>query len=459
MNGLSITGGTVVDPANGLHRRADLVIDDGQIVAVGEEVGDQGARQVVRAEGKWVLPGLIDPHVHVSGKQEGYRMMARAGVTCALDMAGRPEAMIEGVQRAGMGLTAGFVYPLIPGETISGDDPDREEVDRALDHALRQGALGVKIVGGHYPLSPAATARIIERAHEKTCWCAMHAGTAATGSNIDGLEELVRLADGLPVHIAHVNSYCRGQVTGDPLREASRALAALAQAPAARSESYLSILNGTSAMMEHGVPKSHVTRTCLTRGGYPATATGMEQGIADGWAQVHGPKEGEIVLLPPAEGLSHYLEHESRVYVSFPVNSASAAIALAIARANGSFAVTALSTDGGGIPRNTTLVQGLALVRFGALSLEDLVTKASMYPARMLGLDTKGHLGPGADADVIVVEPATGNVAWAIAEGQVVVREGTVVGQGGCLLTTEIGQAALRGQGVRSRVVAPEWLR
>jgi imidazolonepropionase-like amidohydrolase len=458
LNDLLITGGTLVDPANDVHGRADVAIEGSQIVAVGEGVGRQDARQVVPADGKWVLPGLIDPHVHVSAKREGYRMMARVGVTCALDMAGYPEAMIEGLQKAGTGLTAGFLYPLIPGETIADEEPDRGEIDRALDDALRQGALGVKIVGGHYPLTPAATARIIQRAHDKACWCGVHAGTSASGSNIEGLEELVRLADGLPVHIAHVNSYCRGQVTGDPLREASRALAVLAQAPAARSESYLSVLNGTSAMMERDVPKSAVTRTCLTMGGYPATAAGMEQAIAGGWAQVHGPREGEIVLLPAPEGLSHYQKHESRVYVSFPVNSASAAIALAIARDNGSFAVTALSTDGGGIPRNTTLVQGLALVRFGALTLKELVIKACVNPARMLGLDAKGHLASGADADAIVVDPSTGRVEWSIAAGQVIVRQGTVVGQGGCLLTTEIGQAALARQGIRTRVVAPEWL-
>ena len=133
-------------------------------------------------------------------------------------------------------------------------------------------------------------------------------------------------------------------------------------------------------------------------------------------------------------------------------------IALAIARDNGLFAVTALGTDGGGIPRNTTLVRGLALVRFGALSLQDLVVKACANPAQMLGLDTKGHLGPGADADAIVVDPSTGQVEWSIAAGQVIVRQGTVVGQGGCLLTTDSGRPALDRIGMRSRVVAPEWL-
>jgi hypothetical protein len=39
-----------------------------------------------------------------------------------------------------------------------------------------------------------------------------------------------------------------------------------------------------------------------------------------------------------------------------------------------------------------------------------------------------------------------------------VVEEGKVVGQGGRLLITEAGWAALRDEGIPNRVVAPEWL-
>jgi adenine deaminase len=98
-------------------------------------------------------------------------------------------------------------------------------------------------------------------------------------------------------------------------------------------------------------------------------------------------------------------------------------------------------------------------VQFGALSLDDLVLKACLNPARMLGLATKGHLGPGADADVIVVNPVTSCPEWVIANGQVVVREGQVVGKGGQMLTTDIGQAYVTDRGMDSRTVAPEWLR
>ena len=69
--------------------------------------------------------------------------------------------------------------------------------------------------------------------------------------------------------------------------------------------------------------------------------------------------------------------------------------------------MTALSTDGGAIPRNTTIEQGLALVEFGALTLDDFVRKACLNAARMFGLDRKGHFSPGADADIAVVDPCS----------------------------------------------------
>jgi hypothetical protein len=295
-------------------------------------------------------------------------------------------------------------------------------------------------------------------AHDSGCWCAVHAGSTATGSNIEGLEELVELADALPLHIAHVNAYCRGQITGDPLLEASRALRALGQTPHARSESYLAIINGTSAAVENGVPTSDVTKTCLERGGHPATAGGMEAAIASGWAKIHGVQDGETILLPPDEGLAYFRACDTQVGVSFPVNSPAAAIALAVAKTDGAFVIPALSTDGGAIPRNTTLEQGLSLVRFGALSLAEFVEKACLNPARMLGLESKGHLGPGSDADVIIVNPSTAQAEWSLANGHLIVQEGRVVGRGGKLIMTPAGQDYLKEKNVNSQAVEPAWL-
>lgn len=61
---LVIRGGTLIDPARGLHERRDVVFS-GDKVAATEPAIDASATQVIDAAGKLVLPGLVDAHVHV----------------------------------------------------------------------------------------------------------------------------------------------------------------------------------------------------------------------------------------------------------------------------------------------------------------------------------------------------------------------------------------------------------
>ena len=456
-----IRGGRVIDPANQIDGNYDLRLRGGAIDAIGETLAVNANELVVDGTDCLVIPGLVDTHVHLCapfGGAHGHRMLARAGVTCALDMAGDPAAIVAGLKSDGVGITVGFVFPVVPGASVSGRDPQREELERVCNRALEQGALGLKILGGHFPLSPEATALTIKSAAHVRCWCAAHAGTLQTGSDITGLEELLDLAEGLPIHVAHVNSYCRGQHTGDPLEEASRAVMALARAANARSESYLATINGANATQVDGAPKSNVVKTCLKLGGFPATADGMQAAIVSGWAKIHGLQEGETVLLPPEAGLAHYTSKHTNVGVSFPVNPPGSAISIALAKKDDQFIVTALSTDGGAIPRNTTVEQGLALVEFGALTLDDLVRKACLNPSRMFGLEQKGHLSPGADADVTIIDPAQRKPTWVFANGEVIVEAGTVVGRGGRIATTSRGIAFLQDAGIECVTAAPEWI-
>lgn len=62
---LVITGGTVIDPGSGLHDRRDVAIADGRIAAIEPAVATTGALAVVDATGTFVVPGLVDLHVHV----------------------------------------------------------------------------------------------------------------------------------------------------------------------------------------------------------------------------------------------------------------------------------------------------------------------------------------------------------------------------------------------------------
>lgn len=456
---LLIRGGRVVNAPGGPQGALDVAIAGGQIEALEPEIAPDRASVVIDAGGARVLPGLVDAHVHLSGRfgrQLGHRMLVRAGVTCALDLAGDPASLAEGVRHAGCGLTVGVLVPVVPGDTVTGIDPEEAEIEALLDRSLERGALGLKVLGGHYPLTPAAVERVIAACAQRGAYCAVHAGSTETGSDVRGLEELIELAGDRSVQVAHVNSYCRGQVE-HPVGEAARAVTALRGAGSrVRSESYLAVINGADATCVDGRPASDVVKTCLRLGDYDESQDGLRVAIADGWARIHEDTGESVELVDPARGAALFGERDTHVGVSFPVNAPSAALALALARDEAGFVVDALASDGGSFPRNTTLEQGLALIAAGVLSPPELVQKACLVPARWLALDGKGRIEPGADADVIVA--ADGRCRVAVAGGRLVLHEdGQVEPAGGRMLCTPSGAAAVGAAGVEHTSLEGGW--
>jgi dihydroorotase len=62
MSSLLIQNGTILDPSRVFETRADLLIRDGRIAAIGSGLGS--ADRVIDATNRYVTPGLIDIHVH-----------------------------------------------------------------------------------------------------------------------------------------------------------------------------------------------------------------------------------------------------------------------------------------------------------------------------------------------------------------------------------------------------------
>jgi predicted amidohydrolase len=142
--------------------------------------------------------------------------------------------------------------------------------------------------------------------------------------------------------------------------------------------------------------------------------------------------------------------------VSFKVNPPEPRVRLVTAkRESGEFVVDCISTDGGGIPRNVTVEMGLALVKLQALSIEEFVIKTSKNPARILGLKDKGHLGPGADADITVLDLEKQKPFMGLSNGDVIRYRGHVCGKGCHIITTPAGEAHVREKGLRPIVVDP----
>lgn len=73
----------VVDPVNGRDGVMDVAVKDGRIAAVGPALQGE-ASEVEDLSGLVLMPGLIDPHLHLGsmfGSAYGTRMAAAAGVT------------------------------------------------------------------------------------------------------------------------------------------------------------------------------------------------------------------------------------------------------------------------------------------------------------------------------------------------------------------------------------------
>jgi dihydroorotase-like cyclic amidohydrolase len=61
---LVVSGGTLVIPGVG-QIKSDVAVEGGKITAIGEDL-ESGAKEVFDARGKVVLPGIFDPHTHIS---------------------------------------------------------------------------------------------------------------------------------------------------------------------------------------------------------------------------------------------------------------------------------------------------------------------------------------------------------------------------------------------------------
>jgi dihydroorotase len=79
---LLLRGGRAVDPAVGLDRVCDVVIDDGRIVEIGDNLTIAKGTTIECAE-KIIMPGLVDAHVHLREPGFEYKEDIESGTRAA----------------------------------------------------------------------------------------------------------------------------------------------------------------------------------------------------------------------------------------------------------------------------------------------------------------------------------------------------------------------------------------
>ena len=200
-----IQGGTLLDVHTGHQVTGSLIVVEGnRIKQVGRESEIVVPRdaQVVDAQGKWIIPGLMDMHAHISGTRNlPLDLYLVNGVTTIRDPGGNLTPLrlarqeIDSGKRLGPRLFfAGYVLdgnpPLWPDFSVIADTQERAE--SAVNFLIDQGVDSVKVYNS---ITEPALVAIVRTAHSRGIPVIGHVPrsmtmTRAVELGMDGLEHI-----------------------------------------------------------------------------------------------------------------------------------------------------------------------------------------------------------------------------------------------------------------------------
>jgi dihydroorotase len=409
-----LRGGKVIDPGSVVDGAYDLLVRDGEIEAV-EPAGSLTPSEdvaVVDVRGCWVVPGLIDPHVHLRdpGFPEketiatGLRAAAAGGFTTVAAMANtspvndNPEItryMLERsmsarctrlipVSAVTLGLRGvdlvDFATMIEAGARLFSDDgipiDDPMILSRAFDETKRLG----------YAVS------LHEEDRAMSCDGAMNAGAVSKRLGVSGYTdsaefERVRrdlalaIGSGAAVHIAHASTAESFALIRAARRRGASVTCEVTPHHFALDE-FAALTWGPNAKMNPPL---------RSREDVEAIRAAIQDGTADMIASDHAPhdpKSKRMDELAPFFGPGHAATH-------LPENVAE------------SFAHAA----NGVVGLETSLGLALGLVHRSLIDVPRLIQMMSLNPATLLRLEA-GTLAVGAVADITVIDP---NLEWTVA--------------------------------------------
>jgi cytosine/adenosine deaminase-related metal-dependent hydrolase len=439
-----LRGGRVIDPGAGFDAVADVLIDGRAVAAVGPDLAAPEGTAVLDVGGLVVGPGFVDVHSHVH-TVAGQRLQAMDGVTTVLDL----EAGLMPIERAyaeaaaaGRPLNYGFSasWGAARAQVLLGLEPDaslesglavlgepgwqRSSTPRELaawleliSRDLANGALGIGVLMGYAPRTdPAeflAVAQLAADAGVPTYTHVRELVESDPSTPVDGSEELVIAAaeTGATMHHCHVNSTSR--------RHVDRVLALFERARA----------EGARVSVEaypYGAGSTVVGAFFLDPDRLPAwglrphhivmVASGERVADAERLAQLRRTEPGAqclIEFLDENDPADLALLHRA---LAFP-DAIVASDAMPVRWADGRRESPDWPLPPGAAthPRTAgTFARTLRLMvrETAAWSWLEAFRRCSYLPARLLdgvapGANRKGHLAAGADADLVVLDPAT----------------------------------------------------
>ncbi|MFA9442900.1 MAG: formylmethanofuran dehydrogenase subunit A [Hyphomicrobium sp.] len=490
---IKLSGGKVYDPANSVNGEVrDVYVDGGKIVSP-----DSGARvdKEYDLKGRVIMAGAIDPHTHIGGGKvtiartlmpEDHQMdevahteLTRAGTGHAL-----PSTMITGYRYAEMGYTAGFEPAVLPANARQahmelGDTPmidkggfvmlgsddfilrlisqkkDFELIKDYVAWTMRAAqAIAVKIVnpGGisafkfnqrkldlderhpYYDLTPRDIVVTLARALTElgvTHPVHVHGCNLGIPGNVESTLATIRAADGLPLHLTHIQFHSYG-TEGD--RHFSSGAARIAE-----------LLN-KNPNVSIDVGQVLFGQTCTASGDSMRLYGGAKHADPKRWVVMDIECDAGCGIVPFryrdksfvhalqwAIGLETFLLCEDPWRIFLTTDHPNGApffcyphlIRLLMDRGFRQDMMQKVNPDALKYSSLPTLNREYSLYEIAIL------TRAG--PARSLGLKDRGHLGPGASADITVYFDKADREAMftkpelVFKNGELIVRDGKVI--------------------------------
>jgi dihydropyrimidinase len=392
-----IQGGTVVTAAD--SSQADVLIDDEEIVAVGS-LGDVDA-EVVDATGCYVLPGLIDNHTHLSmpfggtvsidDYDTGTRAAAAGGTTCIVDFViqqhpdGLRSSLEEWQERANGAAHVDYGFHMAITQADDGTLADMEPM-------VEEGLCTFKVFlayKGTIMISDDLFFEVLERTRDLGALTMVH---CENGWVIDVLVQRALAAGQTdPIHHAHTRpEELEAEATGRAVRFAELTNAGVyivhVTCGLAADEIAAGQARGVNVYGE----------TCLQY--LTNTVEDLERPDFEGARYVCSPplrdaRNHDLIWAALKRGV---LESVSTDHC--PFNDEQKALG---------------RDDFSKIPNGLAMIQHRLVklwdigVESGRITPSELVDLTSTAIASRFGLDRKGSIAPGKDADIVVFDPTT----------------------------------------------------
>jgi dihydroorotase len=409
MNSLLLTGGRVIDPASRLDQIADILITNGKIAAIGPNAAEQALADIGRMDvaGLIVCPGLIDLHVHLrepgqSAKETiatGTAAAARGGfssIVCmpntspTIDNSGTVALIHERAREQGVVnvFVAGAITKNIAGEELAPigslkragvvaitDDGHCVQNNEMMRRALEYAKMFDLPVMDHCQDYSLVTDGVMHEGYWSTV-LGLRGWPAAGEDLIVARNILLAEMTGARVHCQHISTAGSVQL----LREAKRrGLAVSGEAcPHHFTLTDVAIAGSERFWSTDG---QNIFGGDADRPAWPAYDTNFKMN-----PPLRSARDREAVLEGIVDGTLEILCSDHAPHCDYEK---------AVEFDSAPFGITGLETE--------LALSLMQLVHSRRIGLSDLITRFTVAPARLLGLN-KGTLSVGADADVTVFD-------------------------------------------------------